>query len=52
MEIYTQGGEIITDDNQFLAYGRAVSDWHRFGELEDENLTFLRAVHEQIERAK
>jgi spermidine synthase len=52
MEIYTQGGEIITDDNQFLAYGQAVSDWHRFGELEKENLIFLRAVHEQIERGK
>lgn len=52
MEIYTQDGDIITDDNQFLAYGRAVSDWHRFGELEEENLTFLRAIHAQIKRVK
>ncbi len=50
MEIYTKGGNIITDDNQLLAYGRAVSDWHRFGELEEENLTFLRSVHAQMER--
>ena len=52
MEIYAQDGDLITDDNQLLAYGRAVSDWHRFGELEEENLTFLRAVHAQIERVK
>lgn len=52
MEIYTQEGDLITDDNQLLAYGRAVSDWHRFGKLEEENLIFLRAVHAQIERVK
>lgn len=52
MEIYAKDGDLITDDNQLLAYGQAVSDWHRFGELEEENLTFLRGVHAQIERVK
>lgn len=47
MGIYTQEGDIITDDNQLLAYGRAVSDWHRYGELDQENIDFLQNVIEK-----
>jgi spermidine synthase len=46
LKVYGDYGAEITDDNQLLAYGRAVSEWRRYGKLEQENLDLLQSVEQ------
>jgi spermidine synthase len=41
---YAEYGREITDDNQLLAYGRAVSEWHRAEVLDTENFDLIQRV--------
>lgn len=41
---YAAYGETITDDNQILAYGEGVYQWHRFPYIEAENYVLLEEV--------
>lgn len=41
---YAAYGETITDDNQILAYGEGVYQWHRFPYIEAENYELLEKI--------
>lgn len=44
MEEYTKGYDIVKDDNQLLAFGRAVYLSHQFGTLNQENQDRLKEI--------
>lgn len=45
---YTEQATIITDDNQLLAYGRAVGMMHNFDNLEEENIKMMETINPKV----
>jgi hypothetical protein len=60
LEVYSRVGDVITDDNQLLAYGRAVWTWHpvvatqgpnTVNELAKKNMDYLLEVQTKLQAA-